>query len=177
MSDNGANFIKAISNLEDLGRKDYDQLLRKLEIQKYGSQLPASAIMPEDDSDMTEEEVIQFETNFYQRLLLSSYHDGVLEVDIRAISGGENGTKWNTCVSHSIQVLLRDVLKKFPLLHAIMVRMGDIVAFVINRSEVRRKLKAKCKKTVLVPCPTRWSYVVRMAERLLEVINFIITRH
>jgi len=172
MSDNGANFISAISNLEDLGTKDYGSLIKMLEDEKYGENIPSPSSFLPEDNEITEDDIIKIQVHHCHKLILDAFNEGHPDIDIKTISGGLNGCKWNTCGAHSFQVLLRNVFTICVLFEIIKNRINDIVAFVINRAEVRRKLKLKCGKTLLVPCPTRWSYHVYAAERLLEVIYF-----
>ena len=107
-----------------------------------------------------------------KRLLQDAYENpetAVFHVDLRAMCGLMNGCSINTCFAHSIQVLLKEVVRLFAIMSAINTRVGDLAMCVTGRAEVRNRVKRATGVTLLIPCATRWSYFVRSAERLVEV--------
>ena len=166
MSDNGANVLRALLDLEDIGSYSYEAIVNILE---------PGLLNCLDDDEVTQGESIQIRRalNLLQEAYENSSNNGdgfsPISIDIRALCDGMNGCKCNSCVPHSTQVLLKQTINHFDFLIAIKIRIGDLAAFCTGRAEVRRKIKFDSGKTMLVAPQTRWNFIVSSAARLVEV--------
>jgi len=165
MSDNGANVLRALLDLEDIGSCSYEAILNILD-----------PTFLQNDEDDTDGDVEQMRIRRAINLLQEAYQNTSsgdsftpVAVDIRALCNGMNGCKCNFCVPHTTQVLLRKVINMFEFLRAIKTRIGDLAAFCTGRAEVRRRIKFGSGKTMLVAPQTRWNFIVSSAARLVEV--------
>ena len=168
MSDNGANVLRALLDLEDIGSYSYEAILNILD--------PTFLQNDDDDDDDGHDTAEQIKIRRAIELLQKAYEDGStgehftpVALDIRALCNGMNGCKCNACVPHTAQVLLKEVINSFEFLLAIKTRISDLAAFCTGRAEVRRRIKFASGKTMLVAPTTRWNFIVSSAARLVEV--------
>ena len=169
MSDNGANVLRALLDLEDIGSYSYEAILNILD--------PTFLQNHDADDDDDDDTVGNANNDLEQRrirrainLLQKAYEDGStgehftpVALDIRALCNGMNGCKCNACVPHTAQVLLKEVINSFEFLLAIKTRISDLAAFCTGRAEVRRRIKFASGKTMLVAPTTRWNFIVSTA--------------
>ena len=161
MSDNAANVVAAMENLENIGTENFKHLVNHI----Y-------------DFRRREDDAVQNLNEFLEERHEMEIHDEVYEIAFRGLCNDMNGCKFNTCAAHSAQLLIRELINKFALLLALKRRLADIVRFCKNRQQIRKRIKEACGVTLIDPVWTRWNTVVESAQRLIKVkTNFVLDIH
>jgi hypothetical protein len=176
MTDNAKVCIAASDRLEDLGKVDYTNI-RTFATQRGIKKFPTARrdVVEEEDEEyqlemegliagLTDEELANIDPIGAPEPFQVSYRD---------LCSFVNGAKFNTCISHSYQVLIRDTITKFRLLGAIKKRVDDITAFGKKRQGVRAAIKKDCKKTLVTANWTRWNTTVDSVARLADVSTVV----
>jgi hypothetical protein len=159
VTDNGAYIVKAVRSVQwkesvaqssvqaenfavdDESESDYDSVAENEEAENS-----IDSVMDTDEQRDTESEELHAELEMHERIGLPQF----------------------PCVTHTLQLVLKELDINAGYKHLI-AKARSLVREIRVSSVATEKLLAKCVKTVIVDCSTRWNSVYLMTNRLVEI--------
>jgi len=155
VSDNGANMVKAI------------RLLREREAEKADSAEESDTSEGSDNQGSDEAALSDNEDS-----------DNPLESQERFLEAAEKiRFRRLPCMVHVLQLVVREAYKH-PCFEPALAKARHLVGQIRKSSVMMEKLVAKCGKSVIADCTTRWNSTYAMARRLIDLrtaVNEVVT--